>query len=208
MSKEPTISCPVCGKHFRNQSGLINHYRYKHPEAKSPAAASAPLRKAARISCPVCGKHFQNQSGLANHHRYKHPEAKSLAATSAPGAPAHAANTGVQGPGKAKELVCAHCDKAFARASSLSTHMRYRHPGKARVATALPAATSAKTSIPATVPVVAGVQEHLKTALQELTQRQRDIDEQLSQIESLQSEKEAMSKQIAAVRTALQAFER
>jgi 5'-deoxynucleotidase YfbR-like HD superfamily hydrolase len=53
----------------------------------------------------------------------------------------------------------------------------------------------------------ASVQEHLKTALQELTQRQRDVDEQLSRIETLQSEKGAITKQIDAVNAALQAFE-
>jgi septal ring factor EnvC (AmiA/AmiB activator) len=64
-------------------------------------------------------------------------------------------------------------------------------------------------SAPPPAPVVvsnAGVEEHLKAALQELTQRQRDIDEQLSRIETLQSEKEAVSKQIDAVSAALQAF--
>jgi 5'-deoxynucleotidase YfbR-like HD superfamily hydrolase len=53
----------------------------------------------------------------------------------------------------------------------------------------------------------ASAQEHLKTALQELTQRQRDVDEQLSRIETLQSEKGAITKQIDAVNAALQAFE-
>ena len=54
----------------------------------------------------------------------------------------------------------------------------------------------------------AGVEEHLKTALQELTQRQRDVEEQLSRIETLQSEKDAITKQIDAVSAALQAFQR
>jgi hypothetical protein len=54
----------------------------------------------------------------------------------------------------------------------------------------------------------ASVEEHLKTALQELTQRQSEIDEQLSRTESLQLEKEAIAKQIDAVSAALQAFQR
>jgi peptidoglycan hydrolase CwlO-like protein len=64
-------------------------------------------------------------------------------------------------------------------------------------------------SAPAPAPVVApngSVAEHLKTARQELTQRQRDINEQLSHIETLQSEKETITKQIDAVNAALQAF--
>jgi uncharacterized protein Smg (DUF494 family) len=54
----------------------------------------------------------------------------------------------------------------------------------------------------------ASVADHLKTALQELTRRQRDIDEQLSGMEALQSEKETTTKQIDAVNAALQAFQR
>jgi uncharacterized C2H2 Zn-finger protein len=105
-----------------------------------------------------------------------------------------------------KKLQCPHCDKALARPSSLATHIRYRHPGKPQTATALPTTTitPAKTS----APVAAGVEEHLKTALQELAERQRDIDEQLSHIESLQSEREAITRQIDAVKAALQAFQR
>jgi hypothetical protein len=66
-------------------------------------------------------------------------------------------------------------------------------------------------SAPAPAPVVApnaSVEEHLKTALQELTQRQHEIDEQLSRIETLQSEKETITKQIDAVNAALQTFRR
>jgi chaperonin cofactor prefoldin len=65
-------------------------------------------------------------------------------------------------------------------------------------------------SAPASASAVApkaSVEHHLKTALQELTQRQRDVDEQLSRIETLQSEKETITKQIDAVNAALQAFQ-
>ena len=110
-----------------------------------------------------------------------------------------------------KKLQCPHCDRAFARPSSLSTHIRYLHPGKSQSATALPTTTPPKMSAPAPAPVVApnaSVEEHLKTALQELTQRQHEIDEQLSRIETLQSEKETITKQIDAVNAALQTFRR
>jgi len=42
----------------------------------------------------------------------------------------------------------------------------------------------------------ASAEEYLKTALQELTHRQRNIDEQLSRIETLQSDKETITMQI------------
>jgi hypothetical protein len=66
-------------------------------------------------------------------------------------------------------------------------------------------------SAPTPAPVVgpnASAEEHLKSALQELTQRQHNIAEQLSRIETLQSDKETITKQIAAVNAALQAFQR
>jgi hypothetical protein len=51
-----------------------------------------------------------------------------------------------------------------------------------------------------------GAHEHLKTALEELTQRSRQIGEELSRMEGLQAEKEIIRKQIDAVGSALQAF--
>jgi hypothetical protein len=61
-----------------------------------------------------------------------------------------------------------------------------------------------------TVPAAAvsnnGAHEHLKTALLELTQRNRQIDDELARMEGLQAEKEIISKQIDAVNVALQAF--
>jgi hypothetical protein len=46
----------------------------------------------------------------------------------------------------------------------------------------------------------------LKTALLELTQRHRYIDEELARLVGLQAEKELIRKQIDAVSVALQAF--
>jgi hypothetical protein len=52
----------------------------------------------------------------------------------------------------------------------------------------------------------ASIAEHVKTGLQELTRRQHDLDEQLSRIEILQLEKQAVAKRIGAVSATLQAF--
>jgi uncharacterized C2H2 Zn-finger protein len=110
-----------------------------------------------------------------------------------------------------KKLQCPHCDRAFARPSSLATHIHYLHPGKSPATTALRTTTLRKMSAPASASAVApkaSVEHHLKTALQELTQRQHDIDEQLNRIDALQSEKETITRQIDAVTAALQAFQR
>ena len=124
--------------------------------------------------------------------------------------PVVSSNAAAQEQGNSKKLMCPYCDKVFSRPSSLSTHIRYLHPGKSQAAAALPAATLPKISAPALAPGFApngGVEEHLKTALQELTQRQGHINEQLSRIETLQLEKETITKQIDAVNAALQSFQ-
>ena len=172
-----------------------------------------------KLQCPHCDKTFAALSGLASHLHYLHPDKPALDRPGKPplphgkGGPAAlpvaASNTGAK-KRKTRKLVCAHCDRAFARPSSLATHIRYLHPGKSQ-ATALPATAPPNRRAPAPAPLVApsaGVEEHLRIALQELAQRQRDIDEQLSRIETLQSEKEAIANQIGAVNAALQAFER
>jgi hypothetical protein len=47
---------------------------------------------------------------------------------------------------------------------------------------------------------------HLKSALEELIKRNKDIDEQLSRVRTLELEKETITKQIDAIHTALQVF--
>jgi len=167
-------------------------------------------------TCPHCGKTFAAPQGLAGHLRYLHPDkaplgtqgkqalrpAKSTPASPPVGAP----KAGVRTPLKTKKLTCPHCDQTFTTAHRLSTHIQYRHRDKTSAATAPPQTTSPKVTAPEVAASNASAQEHLKTALQELTERQSDIEEQLSRMETLHSEKEAIAKQIEAVNTAMQAF--
>ena len=69
----------------------------------------------------------------------------------------------------------------------------------------LPVTRSAPT-VPAAAVSPTDAHEHLKAALLELTQRNRQIDEDLARMEGLQAEKEIIRKQIDAVNAALQAF--
>ena len=66
-------------------------------------------------------------------------------------------------------------------------------------------------SVAASVPMSgavpnSGAHEHLQAALQELTQRNQQIEADLARLEGLQAEKELIRKQIDAVNAALQAF--
>ena len=51
-----------------------------------------------------------------------------------------------------------------------------------------------------------GAHHHLKTALAELIERQRQIDDDLARLQTAQVEKEPVAKQIGAVKLAIQAF--
>jgi uncharacterized Zn-finger protein len=203
-------------------SGITAPAQRKSAEARNVTALmkqTIPNRRK-KLQCPHCDKTFAVLSGLASHLHYLHPDKPALErpgkpprplGKSGPAAlPAVSSNAGAQVQGNDKRLTCAYCHKAFARPSSLATHIRYLHPGKSQAATALPTTTPPKMSTPAPAPLVAqntSVGEHLKTALQELTQRQRDIEGQLSRMETLRSEREAIAKQIEAVSMAMQAFE-
>jgi uncharacterized C2H2 Zn-finger protein len=128
------------------------------------------------------------------------------------------------------KLSCPHCGQTFQRAQALGGHIRYKHASLAskparpkekekekkdnsrKAPESLPVTTPAPTVPAASVPMLTtvpstGAQEHLQTALQELTERNHQIDEDLARLEGLQAEKEIIRKQIDAVNSALQAFE-
>jgi len=180
------------------------------PRAKKPSLTQTDAKGENR--CPHCGKAFAKLSGLSSHMHYLHPdkpglELKSAAASKPAASPKPAAKTG-------NAFKCAHCGKTFERPSSLATHIRYLHPAGSSKAAPAKAATPAPAKIvtapaapaPAAAPH-ATVEEHLKTALQELIQRQGEVDAQLARMETLRSEQEAIARQIDALNSALQAFE-
>jgi hypothetical protein len=51
-----------------------------------------------------------------------------------------------------------------------------------------------------------GAHEHLATALEMLTQRSRQIEEELARVETLQAEQDMIRKQIDAINAAMQVF--
>ena len=129
-----------------------------------------------------------------------------------------------------KKLTCPHCGQTFGRAQALGGHIRFKHPSipsseaaQAEVKEVAAPPTRKRVPAPESSPLSVnsptfaseaqpaamsknGAHEHLKTALKELTERSRQIDEELSRMEALQAEKELIRKQIDAVNSALQAF--
>jgi hypothetical protein len=212
--------CPECDL-LMPARWLTRHMTEKHGAA---VIAAAPTKKVAlrmkpaqaessRPRCPHCGKTFAKVSGLASHMHFLHSDqagakrkaTEKPALTAKSGAPAAKSSAGKQA--KAKTATCEHCGQSFTTANRLATHVKYRH-SRPQEGKPLPAATPSALiqSEAALLDIPASVDQHLKTALDELTQRQQDIEDQLSRMESLKSEKEAIGKQIAAVHAALQAF--
>jgi hypothetical protein len=109
-----------------------------------------------------------------------------------------------------QKLTCVHCGQTYHTPRELAGHIRSQHADTLPSRTAPPKAKQQEekgSRVPVSVAVPSsGAQEHLQRALEGLSQRHRQIDEELARQETLQAEKEAIGKQIGALKLALQAF--
>jgi len=108
-----------------------------------------------------------------------------------------------------QKLTCVHCGQTYHTPRELAGHIRSQHADTLPSRTAPPKAQQEKkgSRVPVSVAVPSsGAQEHLQRALEGLSQRHRQIDAELARQETLQAEKEAIGKQIGALKLALQAF--
>ena len=108
-----------------------------------------------------------------------------------------------------QKLTCVHCGQTYHTPRELAGHIRSHHADTLPSRPAPPKAKQEEkgSRVPVSVAVPSsGAQEHLQKALEELSQRHRQIDAELARQETLQAEKEAIGKQIGALKLALQAF--
>jgi len=100
-------------------------------------------------------------------------------------------------PKRQKKVICPHCGNTFQRPQALAGHIRYKHPNKLPSKTAPSTVKEQKkvgaevTQVAGSAPVIApntGAHEHLKKALEELTQRIDQIEGELSRMEPLRAE--------------------
>jgi uncharacterized C2H2 Zn-finger protein len=106
-----------------------------------------------------------------------------------------------------KNLKCPHCGKSFQNSQGLSAHIRYQHTSqKAHTTTAQPG-TRRKAKVGAPAPATnTGAHEHLKAAFAVLNQRDGEIDQEITRLEALKTEKEIVRRELDAVTAALKVF--
>lgn len=117
-----------------------------------------------------------------------------------------AAKVSAQAQPNAKSLTCSQCGQSFKAPHNLAQHIQYRHQVTPRVDTKRSAEVRTEAS-PIVSAAVSNPHAHLEAALQELTQRQRAVEEQLSRMAGLQAEKDAIMKQVEALSVAISAFQ-
>ena len=142
------------------------------------------------MTCPHCGQTFQRPQALGGHIRYKHAE--TLA--SSPTAPKER---------KKKAELPVVAPEPIVETNRMAESMLEPVAVVAAVESLIVPASVVSTESVATN---SGAHQHLETALAELIERQRQIDEDLARLQALQVEKEVVGKQIKAVTLALQAF--
>src|SRR5438477_9148263 len=90
-----------------------------------------------------------------------------------------------------KKLTCPHCGQTDNKRPQLAAHNREKHAATLPSRIAQPQAKNEKkgNAVPVSMAVPStGAQEHLKTAPEVLTQRSRQIDEELARNEALHVE--------------------
>ena len=99
-----------------------------------------------------------------------------------------------------QKLTCVQCGQTYHTPRELAGHIRSQHADTLPSRTAPPKAKQEEKGSRVSVAVPSsGAQEHLQRALEGLSQRHRQIDEELARRETLQAEKEAIGKQIGAL---------
>lgn len=103
---------------------------------------------------------------------------------------------------RGQKFTCAHCGKNFQNAQGLSGHIRYQHPdGKVSVKSGEGRHDlQVKASSPA---ANTGAHGHLQAAFAMLSQRDREIEEEIARLQSLTAEKEIIRRELDAVKSAL-----
>jgi len=155
-----------------------------------------------KYTCAKCGKRFPKPQSLAGHmHTHGAFGQKQAAAP-----PVAASQSPSSRQSEEKGAKCPVCGQSFSGPSYMAQHIKFRHPDK-NAATVL---KTAAVSVPAGLAAQAtsAAEAHLRNALESLTGRQRSIEEELSRMAGLESEKNAVANQIKAVEAALQAFGR
>lgn len=137
--------------------------------------------------CPICRVPFTPGVGLAAHIRFKHgnaPQAVPVASNQAPGE-------------------CPQCGRTFKSKAGLLSHIWSMHPDMVRGA---PVAGNKAPEPAITVVPILDAQTHLRTAIDQLATRKKQIDQELGRMDALRDEGAQIGKRIEALDTAMRAF--
>ena len=107
--------------------------------------------------------------------------------------------------GQRRHLKCPHCGKSFQNTQGLSGHIRYQHSKQNAPTTPQPDVRQ-KVKVGAPTLPSTKAHEHLQAAFAVLSQRDREIEEAITRLEALKTEKEAVRREPEAVNAALGVF--